>query len=119
MLEVPREIWIAGTRFAISLEKSDAVFGTWGYVTMDSPCTVMIRHNLDPQIRRETLLHETIHALDKLGVDFDNSIVRALKGAEYPRLMENHVTVFSRLLWATLSDPRNRETVAWMLSTPA
>jgi hypothetical protein len=112
---LPKEIWIAGMQFLLKSVKSSSVFGTWGYVVLEEPATVMLNEVLDPQLQRETLLHEIIHAIDKLSLDPENCMTMALNRPEYPRLMEVQVTVFSRMLWMTMTDPRNKEAMDWML----
>lgn len=112
---LPPEIWVAGMRFLVEVRPSTFTFGTWGYVKIDAPATIMVSGGLDEQLQRETLLHEILHAIDKIGLDSENHLTKALMRETYPRLQEVQVVVFSRMLWATLTDPRNSMAVAWML----
>ena len=117
MTNRPTSIRVCGQLFRIGYEM-DWTNHALGFVNLNEGL-IELNPELPDDQARETLLHEVIHAVDKLSMS--GMVMSSLyrddkKGDKMFRLEEWAVVGISCGLWMTLADPRNREAVDWMLN---
>jgi hypothetical protein len=113
--DLPREIWICGTRFDIVIDGTLSDYWGWHGYANASECKIALNAKCHPDYLREVFHHEIVHAIDKL--TNDQGIVQVLRrhtDATKCRLSEDEVLIFSRAHYMTYTDPRNKAVVAWM-----
>lgn len=115
-MKLPKEIWVLGIRLTIGWFDEDVwINGAVGYSAPEEGW-IKLSPNLDERFLRGVLLHEIVHAIDRVLFTKDNSMVIRIKDelkADFA-LEEEQVLAFSQILFSVLADPRNREAVDWM-----
>lgn len=115
-MNIPKVIWICGMRYDIRKNSNAHGFGCWGSINFPE-CYIELNPQTAMDFLREILLHEILHGIDRSLVDGDGLVqaMRRAKSENGLRLHEHETLALSRGIWLTLTDPRNREAVDWIL----
>lgn len=115
---IPTHIYICGSLFAVIRGGMADRLGIHG-ITHPSTTVIYLSSQDSEEFLRETLLHEIIHGVDFLTNGDPNQLLEQMshEAKEGFRLNEECVLAFSRGMFMTLSDPRNQETIQWVLGT--